>query len=86
MFDAFLFASSWKAGAENVWLSGGYTFGALCTFVVLLSRGTFAWGVVETASTVLAIACMSVWVIAGPRAAALAGAVALGWEVCPRFG
>jgi len=78
ILDVLLLLSSIAAGSKGAWLlPAGYTLGATTTAVVLLRRGVWVWGTIETLCAVGVLASVVVWRSVGPKWAIVALTIAM---------
>ena len=72
ILDVLVVASCISAGNKRPWLPIGFTFGALLVTIILLSKGVWHWGTVETISAIGATIAAICWWKLGAKAAVIA--------------
>jgi hypothetical protein len=61
----------------NFWLTAGFGAGSIVLAALLLWKGRFAWGRLETVIAMLVLVCLCVWKFSGPKGATVATTVAI---------
>lgn len=77
ILDAMILLSSLAAGNKRPWLPAGYTLGSILVVVIILSRGEWSFGLVETLSVIGVIAAIIVWKKSGPKFAVIASTLGM---------
>jgi len=72
ILDVLVVASCVSAGNKRPWLPIGFTIGALLVTIILLTKGIWHWGIVETISAAGATVAAICWWKLGPKAAIVA--------------
>lgn len=54
------------AGAPAPFLVTGYAIGASLVVIALLTKGSWQWGFLETACTLISLSCLVLWYFEGP--------------------
>ena len=82
LLDGILLVASLKAGNKRPWLPAGFTASAFLVTAVLLWKGVWQWGMVETVSVVGVGLSLLLWKKLGPKWAIIMGVAAMniaGW-------
>ncbi len=61
----------------NFWLTAGFALGSALLAGVLLVKGRFFWGWVESLIAALVVVCLVIWKLSGPQVATVATTVAI---------
>jgi hypothetical protein len=61
----------------NFWLTAGFAVGSTVLAIVLLVLGRFAWSRLETAILLLALVCLGIWTMSGPKVATVVTTLAI---------
>jgi len=61
----------------NFWLTAGFATGSIVLSLLLLAKGRFAWGRLETAILLLVLVCLAIWKFSGPQMATVATTLAI---------
>lgn len=78
ILNALLLWASRLAGNRQSWmLSAGATLGVIFVTLVLLSKGQWQWGLVETLCTIGAVVGTAIWIWLGPKRGVIAIVVAM---------
>ncbi|MEK7390809.1 MAG: hypothetical protein AAB635_01590 [Patescibacteria group bacterium] len=77
ILDTLILISCLAAGNKRPWLPAGYTLGAFLVTLILLTRGVWHWGTVETISAIGATAATACWWKLGPKSAIIASTLAM---------
>jgi hypothetical protein len=72
IFDTALAVTSVASEAPAPFMAIGFSLGALMITAVLLIKGSWHWGKLETVCSCIAAVCFLVWYMAGPLAALVA--------------
>ncbi len=72
VLDVLVLAGCIAAGNKRPWLPAGFTLGALLVTIILLGKGTWHWGFVETISGVGTTVAVICWWSLGPKSAIVA--------------
>jgi hypothetical protein len=62
----------------NFWLTAGFAAGSIVLALLLLVKGRFAWGWLETVILLLVLVCLVIWKFSGPKVATVATTIAIG--------
>lgn len=77
ILDALMLKNCIVAGNKRPWLPGGWTLGACLVALMLLARGEWSWGTIETTSAVgVAISLFCSWKLE-PKSAIIASVFAM---------
>lgn len=77
ILDTLILLSSLAAGNKKPWLAIGFTFGASLVTIIILTKGMWHWGTVETISAIGAGIATICWLKLGPRSAIIASTIAM---------
>lgn len=77
VLDSIILVSCFKAGNKRPWLPAGFVLGASIVAIILLTRGVWGWGVVETISAIGATIAIVCWWKLGPKSAIVASVLAM---------
>ena len=66
VIDTAVLLTSIAGGASAPFLSVGFVVGAILVSIVLLFKGTWRWGVLETICASTGLVCLFLWYLAGP--------------------
>ncbi|MBX4197862.1 hypothetical protein KW782_00840 [Candidatus Parcubacteria bacterium] len=69
--------SMFAAGNKDIWLSAGFTLGSVFISIILLSKGKWSWGYVETICAVGAAVAMLLRYYSAPKGAVIACIIAM---------
>ena len=61
----------------NFWLTAGFAAGSVVLSFLLLAKGRFAWGRLETGVLLLVLGCLVIWIFSGPKIATVATTAAI---------
>lgn len=77
ILDVLIMLSCIAAGNKRPWLPAGFTLGASLVTIILLTRGVWHWGTVETISAIGAAVATICWWKLGPKSAVVASTFAM---------
>lgn len=77
ILDAFIMFSSIAAGNKRPWAPMGYTLGSILVTIIILTKGEWHWGLVETIALIGVTIATIFWVKAGPKSAVIASTLAM---------
>jgi hypothetical protein len=77
IMDMIILLSSIAAGNKRPWLPAGYTLGSILIIALILLRGEWQFGLVETLSSCGVIVTVIVWKRSGPKLAVIASTLGL---------
>lgn len=72
VLNGLLLGSMMQAGNKEAYLAAGYTLGAGSIALMLIAKGAWHWGLVESISTLGSLLAILVWWRVGPRGAVIA--------------
>lgn len=77
ILDVIILLTSLAAGNKQPWLPAGYTLGSFLVTAIIISRGDWQWGIVETISIIGVLVAIIFWKKSGPRSAIVVSTLAM---------
>jgi len=77
LLDVVVMLSIIASGNKRPWLAMSFVFGAFSVSLILISKGMWKWGLVETLAVSGCVFSLIVWKAIGPKAAIIASTMAM---------
>lgn len=77
ILDVIILVTSLSAGNKRPWLPIGYTLGSILVTIIIITKGEWQWGLVETISVIGVMIALIIWKKSGPKFAVIASTLTL---------